>query len=430
MGPDGAMAVDETALLQARLDGLATRIVAETRVPGIAIGASVRGRRVHACAGARDTDGRAPLCNADTFRLGCAAKLAQALTSLDLARRGILDLDAPIGEYLPALRATPHATAVRVAHLLSHTSGYRGTNVLDPKMRALTPDGLVDFMRGTPRLFTAGSVFSYEHTESVLLEQVLERVAESTRARAPDASRGRDDADAGRHRFDDASGRFVALEAADDVPPLWQAAFSTRRVTIDDLLELAELALDVPELQRSVIRLPPTAGGPLRELLPVAFGLGAAELADGSRGNTGVSAGQCLGLRFAAESRVCVAVALNALVPHLRDVVLAALWRELGDPACRRPTQRFDFSFEELTGTYIGPGAAVADIRLVGERMVCALGRENRPEKLYVELVLDDDGRAVVRSTLPQLSIGFLRAPQDDAVGLMLGLSAYKRISR
>src|SRR5882672_3520582 len=200
------MALDEPDFLQSRLDELVAKVLVETRVPGIAVGVSVHGRRFRACGGARDVDESVPLTVNATYQLGCAAKLAQAIVSLDLARRGSLDLDASIGEYLPTIRRTSHGGNVRVSDLLSHTSGYRGTNVLDPEMRALTPDGLAAFMRRTPRLFAPGSVFSYEHTESVLLEQVLRRVTGSASftaaAALPPTNALPEFADAGRHRFD------------------------------------------------------------------------------------------------------------------------------------------------------------------------------------------------------------------------------------
>jgi hypothetical protein len=48
---------------------------------------------------------------------------------------------------------------------------------------------------------------------------------------------------------------------------------------------------------------------------------------------------------------------------------------------------------------------------------------------LTAELSLDSAGRLVLRSPVPQLSIGFFREPESGAVGLMLGLSAYRRIA-
>ncbi|HUL82921.1 MAG TPA: serine hydrolase domain-containing protein [Gammaproteobacteria bacterium] len=414
------------ASLQARLDALAARTHEETQVPGIVLGVSVDERRTYASAGTRVVGEQRPLTLACRYELGCAGKLPLAMAAHDLARRGRLDLTDPIAEYLPELRGSQHGDSVRCEHLLSHTSGYRGTSMFDDATRALTWDALVRHLHRTPRLFAPGSVFSYEHTESVLLGEILRRVGRPVE-RAADALTADG---AGKHRFDEHSGRFVAVADGDPLPPFWSAAFSPRRVTIDDLLSLGEAAMSVAELQRSVVRLPPTAGGPLRELLPIAYGLGSAELRGGYRGNTGVAFGQCVGLRFAADRKICVAVALNAMVPYLRDFVLTALCAEIGGRAERHDVEPLPFELRDLTGQYIGPGTAAVDVRFADQRLICRLGHEDRPGGLLVDFVLDDDGRPVLRSPIPHLSLGFFAEPSEGAMGLLLGLSAYARVGR
>jgi hypothetical protein len=164
--------------------------------------------------------------------------------------------------------------------------------------------------------------------------------------------------------------------------------------------------------------------------LPVAFGLGAAELRGDYRGNTGIATGQCVGLRFSAEKQLCVAVALNAMVPYLRDFVLAALCTEITGRPERHEPAPFEFDLGDLTGRYIGPGTATVDVELADERLICKLGHENRPSSLQVDFVLDDERRAVLRSPIEHLSLGFFKEPHEGAVGLMLGLSAYRRSAR
>jgi hypothetical protein len=411
--------------LQTRLDSLAARVREETQVPGIAVGVSVDGRRSYAVSGTRLAGERLPLTIDCCYELGCASKLPLAITAHELARRGMLDLSAPISEYLPELRGSAHGD-VRCEHLLSHTSGYRGTSIFDADTRAFVWDSLVHYLHQAPRLFAPGSVFSYEHTESILLGEVVRRIGAVPDA--PDAATTRDGA--GRHRFDERAGQFTALDDSVPIPPFWQAAFSPRLVTIDDLLAIGETALRVAELQRSVVRLPETAGGPLRELLPVAFGLGSAELRGGFRGNTGIAAGQCIGLRFSAERRICAAVALNAMVPYLRDFVLTALCTEITGRSERHDAEPFVFGLRDLTGTYMGPGTATVDVQFSDERLICELGHEDRRGALHVDFVLDDAGHPVLRSPIPHLSLGFFAEPLEGAIGLMIGLSAYRRIAR
>jgi hypothetical protein len=406
------------------MDALAARVREETQIPGIVLGASIDGRRTYAVSGTIEVGDERLLEKSARFALGCASKLPLAISAHELARRGALDLRAPIGTYLPELRDSTHGRTVLCEHLLSHTSGYRGTSIFESRTRALTWEGLVAYLKSAPRLFAAGAAFSYEHTESVLLCHIIRRLGGGEPGIGLTARHNA--ASAGRHVFDERAGRFVTLDVSDLIPPFWQPAFSERAVTVDDLLDLGEAALRVPELQRSVVHLPRSAGGPLRELMPLAFGLGCAELRGGFRGNTGVAAGQCVGLRFAA--RTCVAVGMNAMVPHLRDFVLTALCTEVAGIPPRELRRPFEFDLRDLTGHYIGPGTAMVIVKHADERLVCTLGHEDRRGSLQVDLALDDDQLPVLRSPVPQLSLGFFREPLEGTTGLMVGLSAYRRV--
>ena len=132
-----------------------------------------------------------------------------------------------------------------------------------------------------------------------------------------------------------------------------------------------------------------------------------------------------MGLRFDPASGAVVAVALNASAPHVRDFVLATVAAELVRRPPPREHARFELELGALAGTYIGPGAGIVRARFVDDCLVCEIGREHRCDTLTAELSLDSDGRLVLRSPVPQLSVGFFTAPKSGDVGLMLGLSAY-----
>lgn len=438
--------------LRAPLEGFVERVQRETQVPGIGVAVSLAGERLEVFGGTRSA-GRAALLTPETrFHLGCTTKLLLAMLVLELAQRGVLDLGLPIGRYIAELRGAYHGRHVRVAHLLSHTSGYRGTNLLDDATRIDAWEDFVSYLHAAPPLFAPGSVFSYEHTESVLLAEIVRRttgrsslalITEQLLAplgiEAGNFSSAPDERDAGRHRFDPRAGAYVALDSVRPISPFWLPAFSTYTVTLGHLLRIAETAagtapalLSEPTrtaLATTVVRLPPAAGGPLSELLPVGFGLGTAELRDGCRGNTGISAGQCLGVRFDAASGAIVAVALNASAPHVRDFVLATVAAELVRRPPQRDQARFELELGALPGTYVGPGGGIVRVRYVDDRLVCEIGREHRRDTLTAELSLDSDGRLKLRSPVPQLSLGFFAEPQSGDAGLMLGLSAYRRIA-
>jgi CubicO group peptidase (beta-lactamase class C family) len=112
-----------------------------------------------------DVDRRMPMTPDRYFQIGSISKSFIALTVLSLADQGKIDLDAPLGRYLPDVPLPPEP--VTVAQVLSHTSGL--------------PDGAPLFPR-TPdeRLwcgFAPGLRFSYSNTGYGLLGRLIERVS-------------------------------------------------------------------------------------------------------------------------------------------------------------------------------------------------------------------------------------------------------------
>ena len=347
-----------------------------------------------------------------------------------------------------------HGKTVQVAHLLSHTSGYYGTRVVDPDVRALTWRSFVAYLRPTPQMFAPGAVFSHEHTESALLGEILRRITgrsgvafirESVleplgiRPRTL-AKRSAERGCAGRHELDPPTSRFVRVIDIPRPSEFWLTAFSDYTLSVLDLLTISEAIVGVRRsanpvsretqrlLETPLVRLPPMAGGPLSEWLPEGYTLGAARLHDGFHATSGVTRGQCSAFRFDSRSGLSVAVGLNATWPYLRDFIVDAICRDLSPQTAPRKRDSCGFDLGELPGVYRGPGGGSVTATYEQERLVCRIGRDGVQQSLAVELVLDDDGALVLRSPIPTLAVGFFREPQRGDVGLMLGLTAYKRI--
>ena len=111
-----------------------------------------------------DVERRVPVNAHRLFQIGSISKSFIALTVLALADQGRIDLDAPVGHYLPEAALPP--APITVAQLLSHTSG----------MAHDAPE----FPRGGDgRLWTGfapGTKFSYSNIGFILLGRVIERV--------------------------------------------------------------------------------------------------------------------------------------------------------------------------------------------------------------------------------------------------------------
>ncbi len=442
----------------------------ETRVPGIAAAVSVEGERVHAAAGSLALEDDAPLTKHTRFHLGCVTKLVVSIVALELVRRGTLHLDVPIQTYLPELCGSIHGETVTLAHLLSHTSGYRGTSIHERGTLAMDWAAFAQWLRRAPQHFGPGTVFSYEHTETVVADRIVQRVTgRSSLAQAEDLiferlglAAGRElerrspaggrapslewGGEAGQHVLDAASGGFRRVEwselAGIEVASMWEAAFSRRSMSLDALLALAEFimaqgpgpapcslpAATLTLLQRPAVTLPPLLCGPLAETVPSRFGFGVARWKDGFHGIGGSTFGQCLGLRFDARQGVAVAVGMNALQPYLRDLVIGRICEALAGGFSEEPAQAApEWDLRELEGEYFGPGTDRVTAAFAEGRLELVVESAAAPLKLRAELWRHADGAIVLDSAAPQLSVGFFRTPDGAGMGLMLGVYAYKR---
>ena len=126
-------------------------------------------------------------------------------------------------------------------HLLNHTSGYRGVDVSDGAVRwGFSWDKLVRHLQQHERLFAPGAVFNYEHTEHVLLAELIRRqsgrmAAEWARAAA-----------AWRPRFRCGVGGGCSSTVRGALP---QSAHCSRGTRLTD--QEAIIAMDIENRQRA-----------------------------------------------------------------------------------------------------------------------------------------------------------------------------------
>jgi len=116
---------------------------------------------------------------ADTvYRLGSISKPIAAVSVMQLAERGLIDLDASIRKYVPVFPEKPWTVTAR--HLLSHTSGIRHyatvAEVNSTRHYSNSSDPIAIFA-ADPLLFEPGTKFSYTTYGYCLLGAAIERVA-------------------------------------------------------------------------------------------------------------------------------------------------------------------------------------------------------------------------------------------------------------
>jgi CubicO group peptidase (beta-lactamase class C family) len=130
--------------------------------------------------GLADRDARTPNTTDTQFRFGSMGKMFTAVSILQLAQAGKLDLTAPIGRYLPGYPNRDIAEKVTVNNLLTHTGGTG--NIFGPEFDAhrLELKDAKDYVAlygARPPRFAPGARFEYSNYGFMLLGRIVETVS-------------------------------------------------------------------------------------------------------------------------------------------------------------------------------------------------------------------------------------------------------------
>jgi CubicO group peptidase (beta-lactamase class C family) len=442
-----------------------SQVAKEVPVPAIGAIVSLGGTRVSAYLGRATHDSDHPLGSYSRFELSCFAKLLASFVTLDIAAKGVLDMFAPIHRYLPELEQTADG-AISVHHLLSHTSGYRGLDITDARVKwAFSWDQFVTHFHTYPLSFPPGLVFNYEHSEHVVLGEIIRRTLGKTVREQLDKTifdplaieTGRAVNDkregavyVGQHRFSREQREFVPV-ASPPFSNFWAASLPDMTITLPQLVTIIEalmcstnrchfvgLPSNVLEaLMCKVIQLPTqvTTGANV-ERRPYAFSRGCGHYRFGFLGHNGSMPGQTCAIRFKPEADLCVAVGLNAFAPYARDL---ALERIIGICTGEIPERRIEsgqgafdlesltagFTLQEVAGNY--RGSYFGEITVIPEKggLILQVGRKG-PLQFIAYVRPAPHGRFFLRAPMA-LSLGFIRDPTSGAPALTMNMHAYKR---
>src|SRR4051794_22935210 len=144
----------------------------------LAVGVSTGGEEITVAQGAGL--GRATFGAKSVAYAASLAKQVTGACAALLERRGLLDLAAPIAEWMPEL--PPWRERVRVRHLIHHTAGMPD---VWPQMQSAgqsdwTSEGVIAALADTPRLDSEpGAVYAYTSVGYIVLAAIVERIAVS-----------------------------------------------------------------------------------------------------------------------------------------------------------------------------------------------------------------------------------------------------------
>lgn len=161
------MEIDEVeGWLRERLPGLAER----HGVPGVAVAVDAGGRVVEAAAGVLNSATGVEATVDSVFQIGSVTKVLTATLVMGLVAEGLVELDAPVGRYLPGFRE------VTVRQLLCHTAGFEGDVFTDTGKGDDCLERYVELLADVPQIFEPGAMFSYNNAGYCVLGRIVEVV--------------------------------------------------------------------------------------------------------------------------------------------------------------------------------------------------------------------------------------------------------------
>lgn len=437
---------------------LLDRLCEETGVPGISVAYSIQGHRFYVCTGSTG-HGTARMRESSRFDTGCLTRFLLSLVALELASVRRLNLDAPIGEYLPELSGCVHGQSIKTEHLLSRTGGYKGLDPMDSAARGGSWPDLVEYLRNAPQYYRPGTVFNDEHSETALLSMLLERLTGNSISKLIESivlsplgidahafHAGRDDLTGTADHVYDPKRQSFRSSPTPDLKGFWRRAFAAVSLTPKELLDIAEVLLggtssrancflspvSISRLRNAAVLLPSYVAGPLAESYPLASTSGMTVFRDDVHGIGGSSHGQCIGMRVDSRHATAVAVAVNARVPHIRDLILNSIQEFLSNRGNRDTAERRAPCTPNLSvfeGEYHGTGRHRIVAKFFEDSLELTILSPHAGVPLVATVTVESNGQASLSCPVVDLAIGFLNPPRGGNASLMLGLTAFRKVS-
>ncbi|TCM40993.1 serine hydrolase [Kribbella sp. VKM Ac-2568] len=164
--------------IQKWLDDRLATLLAEYEVPGAAVAVSWRGEVIDAAAGVLSKATGVEATADSLFQVGSITKVWTTTLVMQLVDEGLVDLDAPVRDYVPGFVIDDEAAAaaITVRQLLCHTSGFEGDIFTDTGNGDDCVEKYVAQLAGVTQLYPPGEMFSYNNAAFSVLGRLVELV--------------------------------------------------------------------------------------------------------------------------------------------------------------------------------------------------------------------------------------------------------------
>ena len=157
-------------------------LLAENNVPGTAVAIYHRGEIVDTAAGVISRSTEVETTADSVFQIGSITKVWTTTLAMQCVDEGLLDLSAPVRQYLPEFKLAEEdaAAKITVRQLMCHVSGFEGDLFNDTGSGEDAVAKFVATIADAPQLFEVGEMFSYNNAAFAVLGRVIEVVRAKT----------------------------------------------------------------------------------------------------------------------------------------------------------------------------------------------------------------------------------------------------------
>lgn len=165
--------------LKSRIDRIATQVMEQRGIPSASVAVVKGGNLVYTHAyGLAHIDPAVAATPEMRYSIGSISKQFTATAILLLRQQGKLNLDDPVGKYVPGLT---RGNAVTIREILSHTSGYQDywpeDYLMTPMEKPTTAQQILDTWAKKPLDFDPGTQWQYSNTNYVIAGLIVEKVS-------------------------------------------------------------------------------------------------------------------------------------------------------------------------------------------------------------------------------------------------------------
>ncbi|WP_223628352.1 serine hydrolase [Microbacterium sp. EST19A] len=152
------------------------RMLADAHIPAASVAILADGEIFTTVAGILNRNTGVEADEDSLFQIGSITKTWTATLIMQLVDEGLLDIDAPVRDTVPAFAIGDDAAATTITarQLLSHVSGFEGDMFNDTGVGDDAVEKYLETIADAPQLFAPGERFSYNNAAFVILGRIVE----------------------------------------------------------------------------------------------------------------------------------------------------------------------------------------------------------------------------------------------------------------